>query len=166
MQCGVSAALDKQSTRQTMFKLTQAAGKELKRSMAHHDFDDMPLRVAAQRTADGAIEYQMGFDEAGPGDTMFATSGIDVVIAKDHQILLNGTELDFVELDEGGKHFIFKNPNDPNFVAPQEDPAAEKSAHEEPAQKEPSQTQNADKTEAPDGKNSLAAENKNTLDGQ
>ncbi len=106
-----------------MFKVTKAAGKELKRSMAHHDFDDMPLRIAAQRTQDGSIEYQMGFDEAGPGDAMFASSGIDVVIAKDHQVLLNGTELDFVELEEGGKHFIFKNPNDPNYVEPQSDEA-------------------------------------------
>ena len=104
-----------------MFKITRAASTELKRSMAQHDFDDMPLRVAAQRIADGTIEYQMGFDEAGPGDTMVSAGGIDVVIAKDHQPILNGTELDYVELDEGGMHFIFKNPNDPSYVAPQDD---------------------------------------------
>ena len=107
-----------------MFKVTKAAGAELKRNMQYHDFDDMPLRVAAQRVADGSFEYQMGFDEAGPGDTMVSTGGIDVVIAKDHQILLNGTELDYVELDEGGKHFIFKNPNDPSYVAPHETDAS------------------------------------------
>lgn len=101
-----------------MFKVTKAAGDELKRNMQQHDFDDMPLRVAAQRIADGSFEYQMGFDEAGPGDTMVCTGGIDVVIAKTHQPLLNGTELDYVELDEGGLHFIFKNPNDPSYVAP------------------------------------------------
>lgn len=104
-----------------MFKVTKVAGTEIKRSMQQHDFDDMPLRVAAQRTADGSIEYQMGFDEAGPGDTMIASGGVDVVIAKDHQAILNGTELDYVELDEGGMHFIFKNPNDPSFVPPQEE---------------------------------------------
>lgn len=104
-----------------MFKVTKSAGAELKRSMEHHDFDDMPLRVAAKRNADGSIDYQMGFDEAGPGDTMVTSSGIDVVIAKDHQYLLNGTELDYVELDEGGFHFIFKNPNDANYVAPDDE---------------------------------------------
>lgn len=111
-----------------MFKITKAASAELKRSMAQHDFDDMPLRVAAQRSADGSIEYQMGFDEAGPGDTMVSTSGIDVVIAKDHQPILNGTELDYVELDEdeGGMHFIFKNPNDPSYIAPREDDSTQK----------------------------------------
>jgi len=110
-----------------MFKVTKAAGAELKRNMQHHDFDDMPLRVAAQRIADGSFEYQMGFDEAGPGDTMVSTGGIDVVIAKDHQALLNGTELDYVELDEGGLHFIFKNPNDPSYVAPVETTANDSS---------------------------------------
>ena len=108
-----------------MFKVTKVAAVELKRSMQHHDFDDMPLRVAAQRVADGSFEYQMGFDEAGPGDSMFSSAGIDVVIAKDHKALLNGTELDYVELDEGGKHFIFKNPNDPAYVAPREDEASD-----------------------------------------
>jgi len=103
-----------------MFKVTKAAGAELKRNMQHHDFDDMPLRVAAQRIADGSFEYQMGFDEAGPGDTMVSSGGIDVVIAKTHQALLNGTELDYVELEEGGQHFIFKNPNDPAYVPPTE----------------------------------------------
>jgi len=106
-----------------MFKVTKAAGSEIKRNMQDHDFDDIPLRVAAQRTADGSIEYQMGFDEAGPGDAMFSSSGIDVVITKDHQVLLHGTELDYVELDDEdtGMHFIFKNPNDPNYIAPKED---------------------------------------------
>jgi len=110
-----------------MFKVTKSASTELKRSMQHHDFDDMPLRVAAQRRADGSIEYQMGFDEAGPGDTMFNSSGIDVVIAKDHQVLLNGTELDYVDLDDGDMHFIFKNPNDPTYVAPQENDSSAES---------------------------------------
>ena len=104
-----------------MFKVTKTAAKELKRSMQAHDFDDMPLRVAAQKTPDGSIEYQMGFDEAGPGDTMVASSGIDVVINKDHKPLLAGTELDFVAIDGETKEFIFLNPNDPTFIPPKDD---------------------------------------------
>ncbi len=106
-----------------MFKVTKAAAKELRRSMAHHDFDDMPLRVAARKNEEGAVDYQMGFDEAGPGDAMVASNGIDVVIAKEHKPLLAGTELDFVQLDDGNMHFIFLNPNDPTFVPPKDDPA-------------------------------------------
>lgn len=108
-----------------MFTVTKAAAAQLKRSMAHHDFEDMPLRVAAQRNSDGAVEYQMGFDEVGPGDAMVGCSGIDVVIAKDHKPILNGTSLDYVEMDDGEMHFIFLNPNDPNYVAPKEGDSAE-----------------------------------------
>ncbi len=99
-----------------MFKVSKAAASELKRSMTHHDFDDMPLRVAARQNDDGSVEYQMGFDEAGPGDAMVASSGIDVIIARVHQPILNGTELDYVELDDGQWSFIFINPNDANYV--------------------------------------------------
>ncbi len=104
-----------------MFKVTKAAAKELRRSMEHHDFDDMPLRIAARKNEEGAIEYQMGFDEPGPGDTMVASSGIDILIANDHKPLLAGTELDYVELQDKKMHFIFLNPNDPTFVPPKDD---------------------------------------------
>lgn len=101
-----------------MFKVTKAAGVELKRSMAHQDILDMPVRIAAKRNEDGSIEYQMGFDDPEPGDTMVASGGIDVVIAKNHLSLLNGTELDYVLMDDGQHHFIFLNPNDEHFVPP------------------------------------------------
>jgi len=67
-----------------MFKISKSAATEVKRSLQEHEFDDMPLRVAAQRGNGGSIDYQMGFDEAGPGDTMVASNGVDVVIARDH----------------------------------------------------------------------------------
>lgn len=104
-----------------MFTVTKAAATELKKSMAHHDFDDMPLRIAAEKNAEGAVDYQMGFDEAGPGDVMIGCKGIDVVIANDHKALLNGTTLDYVQMEDGEMHFIFLNPNDPTFVPPSED---------------------------------------------
>ncbi len=100
-----------------MFKVTKTAAAEIKRSLQEHEFDDMPIRVAAQRDSDGSIHYQMGFDEPGPGDTMIASAGIDVVIAKDHLALLNGVEMDYVTIDEKAE-FIFLNPNDPTFIAP------------------------------------------------
>lgn len=105
-----------------MFTVTKAAAAELKKSMAHHDFDDMPLRIAARKQQNNeGVEYQMGFDEAGPGDVMVASSGIDVVIANEHKPLLSGTTLDYVEMEEGKMEFIFLNPNDPTFVPPKED---------------------------------------------
>jgi len=114
-----------------MFKLSKTAAQQIKRNLADHDFDDMPLRIAAQRGPDGAIHYQMGFDEAGPGDMMLASRGVDVVIANEHKSLLNGAEMDYVELDDGSVNFIFLNPNDPSFVAPDTDEGT--SGHEFPA---------------------------------
>ena len=104
-----------------MFRVSKEAVAELKKSMTHHDFDDMPLRIAAQKNTEGEIEYQMGFDEAGPGDTMIGCRGIDVIIANQHKSILQGTKLDYVEMDDGKKHFIFLNPNDPSFVEPSDD---------------------------------------------
>jgi len=108
-----------------MFKVSRAAAGEIKRSLSQSEFDDMPLRVAAQRAPDGSIHYQMGFDEAGPGDTMVASRGVDVVISRDHKPLLSGCEMDFVELEDGETNFIFLNPNDPTYVAPRPDSADE-----------------------------------------
>jgi len=104
-----------------VFTVSKEAVTELKKSMAHHDYDDMPLRIAVQKNTQGEFEYQMGFDEAGPGDVMFGCGGIDVIIANQHKSLLNGTRLDFVEMDDGQMHFIFLNPNDPSFVEPKTD---------------------------------------------
>lgn len=115
------------------FKVTRAAGKELRKSMLHHDFDDMPVRIAAQRKPDGSIEYQMGFDEAGPGDVMFSGNGVDVIIAEEHQELLHAAELDYVELDDGDLHFIFKNPNDPTYISPDAVDAADSSNGKPPS---------------------------------
>lgn len=110
-----------------MFKVSKAAAIEIKRSLQEHEFDDMPIRIAAQRDEDGSIHYQMGFDEPGPGDTIIASGGVDIVIAKDHLPLLNGTEMDFAVIDSSADgdatddekpQFIFMNPNDPAYVAP------------------------------------------------
>lgn len=105
-----------------MFKVTKAAATEIKRSLQDNDSDDMPLRVAAQRAGDGSVHYQMGFDEAGPGDTMVSSNGVDIVIANSHKPLLSGAEMDFVTMpDDGKQHFIFLNPNDPTYVEPDRD---------------------------------------------
>ena len=104
-----------------MFKLSKGAAAEIKRSMQQHDFDDLPIRIAAKRDSTGTFHYQMGFDQAGPGDMMLASGGVDIVIANVHKHLLHGAEMDFVTLDNGDKHFIFLNPNDPAYVPPTAD---------------------------------------------
>ncbi|RKZ37026.1 MAG: iron-sulfur cluster assembly accessory protein [Gammaproteobacteria bacterium] len=101
-----------------MFELTLAAGKQIKQSALEGGMEELVLRIAAQRMADGAIDYRMGFDEIGTDDLHLVSQEVDIVIASADKPLLNGTSLDYVELEPGEFHYIFLNPNDPQFRPP------------------------------------------------
>ena len=104
-----------------MFKVTKAAASQIRDSAHTGDTEELALRVAATRKPDGAIEYQMGFDEVGVEDVLLNSRGVDVVFATAQKELLNGTVLDYVEFEPGQFRFIFMNPNDPHYRAPAED---------------------------------------------
>lgn len=103
-----------------MFTVTRTAAKQIRRSAASSDTEELALRVAASRTGDGGIDYRMGFDDVGVNDTLLSTNGVDVVIAAGDKALLNGTVLDYVEIEPGDHRFIFLNPNDPHHRPPTE----------------------------------------------
>jgi len=90
-----------------MFTLTSAAAQQIQRVAAASAAQDLALRVAARHAADGSIEYGMGFDDAQDDDLRLLLDGVAVVIADPHQPLLEGTVLDFVELEPGEFNFIF-----------------------------------------------------------
>ena len=69
----------------------------------------------------GGINYQMGFDEVTTDDIMVNSSGVDIIISRLNQPLLQGATMDFVEIEPGQERFIFLNPNDPSFVPPTEE---------------------------------------------
>ncbi len=104
-----------------MFKVTKAAANQIRSSSDASDVEDLALRIAAARKPDGAIEYRMGFDEVGVEDVLLNSRGIDVIFASNHMDLLNGTVLDYVEIEPGEFRFIFMNPNDPHYRPPVED---------------------------------------------
>ena len=104
-----------------MFEVTKSAASQIRDSAHSGDTEELALRIAPTRKADGAIEYQMGFDEVGVEDVLLNSRGVDVVFASTHKALLNGTVLDYVEIKPGEFRFIFMNPNDPHFQAPPED---------------------------------------------
>jgi len=104
-----------------MFKVTKAAAGQIRDSAHSGDAEELALRIAASRKSDGAIEYQMGFDEVGIDDVLLNSRGVDVVFANAQKELLNGTVLDYVEIEPGAFRFIFRNPNDPHYRAPAED---------------------------------------------
>ena len=104
-----------------MFKLTKAAASQVRQSAHRGDAEELALRIAASRKSDGAIEYQMGFDEVGVEDVLLNSRGVDVVFANSQKELLNGVVLDYVEIEPGEFRFIFLNPNDPHFRRPAEE---------------------------------------------
>lgn len=103
-----------------MITITPSAAEQIRESARQGKLHGIPLRIAAKRGDDGSIQYGMGFaDEEHEGDLKTNSEGIDVVVSTMSIDLLKDTVLDYVELDNGEKNFIFKNPNDPNFQ-PQE----------------------------------------------
>jgi iron-sulfur cluster assembly protein len=104
-----------------MFKVTKAAASQIRSSATSGDAEELALRIAATLQPDGAIEYQMGFDDVGVEDVLINSRGVDVVFAKPQKELLNGTVLDYVEIEPGAYRFIFMNPNDPHYRPPTED---------------------------------------------
>lgn len=103
-----------------MFKLTEQAAEQVRKSAEAGGTSGLALRIAASRNADGAIDYRIGFDDIGEGDTHLTSEGIDIVIGQTDRELLNGTVMDYVEIEPGEFRFIFMNPNDPNYSPPTE----------------------------------------------
>lgn len=96
--------------------VTEDAQKMIEQAATDPAVSDMPLRIGVTRTPDGGLDYLMGFDENGikDGDSQDQAGSVTVVVAAEDQPLLEGTKLDYVEIEQGRFHFIFDNPNDPS----------------------------------------------------
>lgn len=80
----------------------------------------MALRFAARKKEDGTFDYLMGFDGIKDDDIQFDSEGISIVMEPEHFSLLDETVMDFAELDDGEREFIFMNPKDSNYSKPEE----------------------------------------------
>ena len=103
-----------------MFKVTPTAANQVREAAKQGGTEGMALRLAASQKPDGSIDYLMGFDEAKEDDINFKSEGVDLVMAPEHVPLLDEVTMDFVELEEGDRQFVFHNPKDPNYVPPKE----------------------------------------------
>ncbi len=101
-----------------MFKVTEAAAAQVKQAAEQSGTEGMALRLAAKQKADGSIDYLMGFDEAKEDDISFDSTGVKIVMSPEDVPLLDQATMDFVQLAEGDKQFVFLNPKDSNFVPP------------------------------------------------
>ena len=90
-----------------MFTLTSAAARQIQQAATDSGANDMALRIAARPESDGSVQYGMGFDDATDNDMKLVLEGVAVLIAAQHQDLLDDTVLDFVELEPGEFNFIF-----------------------------------------------------------
>lgn len=107
-------------TTSPIITLTAAAVEQIHLSAQQGGMDRLALRIAATRQDDGSILYAMGFDESSMEDELIRSGGVTVVIAPKEKALLQGTVLDYVELEPGDFKFIFMNPNDANYSPPTE----------------------------------------------
>jgi iron-sulfur cluster assembly protein len=103
-----------------MFKLTPRAAEQIRQAAKQGGTEGMALRFAAQKKEDGTFDYLMGFDDAKDEDIQFDTEGVSVIMEPEHYALLDETTMDFAELDDGEKQFIFLNPKDSNYSKPKE----------------------------------------------
>ena len=95
-----------------MITVTPSAAQQIRIAATQSDADELGLRIAARRDAQGALHYAMGFDEARDADVVVPSEGIALVVAEADRGLLEGMTLDFVEYEAGDYRFIFVNPND------------------------------------------------------
>ncbi|QTR49918.1 HesB/IscA family protein [Candidatus Thiothrix anitrata] len=102
-----------------MITVTPQAATQIRTASVQGNAIGLPLRIAIQQKPAAGLHYLMGFDDQEKeGDTKVETEGVTLVVDAASQPLAQGMTLDFVEL-EGKMEFIFINPNDPNYSAPQ-----------------------------------------------
>jgi iron-sulfur cluster assembly protein len=99
-----------------MISITPAAADQIRTSATQGEMEGLAMRIAAKRNPDGSIHYGMGFDDNQlEDDTTITSEGVKLVISESSQMLLNGTTLDYVEIEPDTFQFIFMNPNDANY---------------------------------------------------
>jgi len=104
-------------------EVTEIAANQIKKAAVESKLENAPLRIAATRNSDNSLHYGLGFDDIGSHnekDHSFNSNGIEIVVADSSIELLTGTTVDYVELEPKQFHFVFLNPNDPNYTPPTE----------------------------------------------
>jgi len=96
-----------------MITITPDAAQQILKSFPE-DNQECVLRIAVQQKPEGGFHYLMGLDDPKPEDARAISNDVKMVISSEHIPLIQGMEIDYVELNPGEFNFIFKNPNDPN----------------------------------------------------
>lgn len=103
-----------------MITITTAAIAQINYSHQQgHCEPGMGLRIEAKQAEDRHIHYQMGFDLPQPGDQATEAGGLMLLVSAASQRLVAGMTLDYIEMEPNHYQFVFMNPNDPHFIAPE-----------------------------------------------
>lgn len=93
-----------------MIHLSQAAQNEIRRLQLRNQQPDTRLRLGVQEGGCSGLFYTMEFDQAtNPGDFIYQSNGISVVLDEQSHDYLSGLTLDYSE-DLMGGSFRFYNP--------------------------------------------------------
>lgn len=104
-----------------MITITPQAAQQVQAAIQQSQAEGLALRIEIQRKPDQSFHYVMGFDDQEQvGDQHVEVEGVNIVVGRHSQELAQGMTLDFIEL-EGKMEFVFLNPNDPNYKAPEQD---------------------------------------------
>ena len=89
-----------------------SAAQQIRVAATQSESDELGLRIAARRDADGSLHYAMGFDEARGDDLVVTSEGIALVVSPATAELLDGHDARLRRIEPGDFRFIFINPND------------------------------------------------------
>lgn len=104
-----------------MISISESALKQIQQAAARDEMKGLALRIAIRQDDSGSFEYGIGFDDIKDDDIKIAQDGFTMIVSPAFKEVLEGTNIDYVEIEPGKFHFIFINPNDPNHVAPNEE---------------------------------------------
>lgn len=91
--------------------LTESAAERVRFLIDGEGNPALRLRLSVQGGGCSGFSYGIALDsELQPGDKIFETQGVQVVVDEVSMDLLRGTEVDFVE-DLSGSSFVLRNPN-------------------------------------------------------
>jgi iron-sulfur cluster assembly accessory protein len=102
-----------------MIKLTEDAATQITAQIKDSGTTVDPLRIAVtQHNKHKGFQYLMGFDKQTDNDSVYDVRGIKLIVNNELLDIINGMEIDYVEIEGEDNQFIFKNPNDPAHQAP------------------------------------------------
>ena len=100
-----------------MIDVTPEAAEQIRSATQSPEMEGLGLRIAAKQNGDGSIEYGLGFDEEREFDLQVEHDGFKIYISPTSGQLLEGTTLDFVELESGKTMFVFLAPENSSVDA-------------------------------------------------